>query len=294
MRKLRDTTDFDRQLPQRTLKMRSPLHMQKAERPGVAWYDVKGRGPFRDIAVILHPPYTLWHLSYVPLGAALAPHLNWAVLGWTYLAFFLGMGIGGHCLDELNRRPLRTTLPGWVLAYSAVISVAAAVGIGAGVVTATGRIWLIPCLVFGVFIVLAYNQEWPTHGMRKFLFSALPVGFFHRDVWFGIAWGAFPAITAYVAQTGTISLAAVLIAGYAFAASMAQRKLSLQARFWRRKVATINGSYTIRKPDNTYVWENIGLLTIIGPPELTLKYLNVAVIAVSIGVLLIHLFEGGL
>ena len=38
---------------------------------------------------LLHPPYTLWHLSYVAVGAALAPHMKWGLLGWTTLARFV-------------------------------------------------------------------------------------------------------------------------------------------------------------------------------------------------------------
>ena len=30
-------------------------------------------GGWRDYWSLLHPPYTLWHLSYVVIGAALAP-----------------------------------------------------------------------------------------------------------------------------------------------------------------------------------------------------------------------------
>ena len=30
-------------------------------------------GGWRDYVTLLHPPYTLWHLSYVAIGAALAP-----------------------------------------------------------------------------------------------------------------------------------------------------------------------------------------------------------------------------
>ena len=35
----------------------------------------RGTGGFRDWLTLLHPPYTLWHLSYVAIGAALMPHL---------------------------------------------------------------------------------------------------------------------------------------------------------------------------------------------------------------------------
>src|SRR5438034_7008426 len=87
-------------------------------------------GGWRDYVTLLHPPYTLWHLSYVAIGAALAPHMKWALLGWTTLAFFLAMGVGAHALDELNGRPLRTGIPGAVLLALAVASIAAACGIG--------------------------------------------------------------------------------------------------------------------------------------------------------------------
>jgi hypothetical protein len=34
-----------------------------------------GRGGLRDHVTLLRPPYTVWHLSYVGIGAALAPFL---------------------------------------------------------------------------------------------------------------------------------------------------------------------------------------------------------------------------
>ena len=56
-------------------------------------------GGWRDYVTLLHPPYTLWHLSYVAIGAALAPAMKWGLLGWTLLAFLLAMGIGAHAHD---------------------------------------------------------------------------------------------------------------------------------------------------------------------------------------------------
>ena len=73
--------------------------MTGAARP--AFYALRSGG-WRDYVTLLHPPYTLWHLSYVAIGAALAPRLDWAVLGWTVLAFALALGIGAHALDELS------------------------------------------------------------------------------------------------------------------------------------------------------------------------------------------------
>src|SRR2546421_6730475 len=50
-------------------------------------------------------PYTTlfrsaWHLSYVVVGACLAPHVQAGRLALTAAAFFLGLGVGAHALDE--------------------------------------------------------------------------------------------------------------------------------------------------------------------------------------------------
>ena len=39
---------------------------------------------------LLHPPYTLWHLSYYALGAALAPRVHADRVVWGLVAFALG------------------------------------------------------------------------------------------------------------------------------------------------------------------------------------------------------------
>ncbi len=48
-------------------------------------------GGWRDYVTLLHPPYTAWHLSYVAIGAALAPHFYPGRLAAAAFAFFLAM-----------------------------------------------------------------------------------------------------------------------------------------------------------------------------------------------------------
>ena len=244
----------------------------------VAWYDVRIKGWPRDFLILLHPPYTLWHLAYVVIGASLAPKMNWGLLGWTLLAFFLGMGICAHCLDELNGRPLRTRIPSLVLILAAVISIGGAVAIGA-IVGVKETVWVIPCIVFGGFIVVAYTLE-------------LGRGFFHHDFWFGFAWGAFPAITAYIAQTHTVSPVIGLVAVACLLYSLAQRVLSTQVRFFRRKVSMVEGYYFGLEKGPWGQSYNLNKQVIIEPPEVALKLMTWTVVVAAIGLVLIHI-KGG-
>jgi hypothetical protein len=178
-------------------------------------------GGWRDYVTLLHPPYTLWHLSYVAVGAALAPRMEWSLLGWTTLAFLLAMGIGAHALDELHGRPLRTSIPTHVLVALAVVSLGAACAIG--IVVASQRTWwLLAFVAAGAFVAVAYNLE-------------LWGGVFHSDLSFAAAWGAFPLVTAYFASAERLRGDAVVAAAFAFATSLAQRVLSTPVRAARRR-----------------------------------------------------------
>ncbi len=181
-----------------------------------------GNGGLGDWLSLLHLPYTAWHLGYVAIGAALATPLRFDRLGWALLAFFLGLGVGAHALDEVRGHPLRTGISDHRLLAAAVITVGAAAAIG----WLVGGVRLLPFIVIGGLLAFAYNLEW---------FG----GVLHNATGFGLAWGAFPTLTGYNAQHWTISVAAVVAAAAAFALTLAQRALSTPARWLRRRVATI-------------------------------------------------------
>lgn len=186
-----------------------------------AFYALRSGG-WRDYVTLLHPPYTLWHLSYVAIGAGLAPHMKWGLLGWTTLAFFLAMGIGAHALDEKQGRPLQTRIPVRVLLALGAVSIAAACAIGIVVALET-TLWLLAFVAFGGIIVVAYNLE---------LFG----GAIHKSVTFAFAWGAFPVLTGYFASAQTLRGEAVAAAAFGFLTSYAQRVLSTPVRFARRNI----------------------------------------------------------
>ena len=227
-------------------------------------------GGRRDYVTLLHPPYTLWHLSYVAIGAGLAARLDGPRLVETFVAFFLAMGIGAHALDELNGRPLQTRIPDTTLIALAAVSIGAAVAIG--VVVAIGfDLWLLAFVAAGGFIVVAYNLE---------LFG----GRFHSDLWFALAWGSFPLLTAYFAMVGTLHADAVVAAAFAALLSLAQRRLSTPARAVRRELTSVEG---------TIVW-NDGRREAVTPETLTagvegaLRTLTLATVTLGAALLLQH------
>ena len=188
-------------------------------------------GGWRDWWTVLHPPYTAWHLAYVVIGACLAPVVNTTRLLATLLAFFLAVGVAAHTLDELHGRPLRTQIPGWALVGAAAVSLAGALALGIAGVVQVG--WaLVPFLVVGPVLVVGYNVE---------AFG----GVIHNDVGFATAWGAFPVLTAYVAQTGSLALAPVIAALAALILTAVQRTLSTPARLLRRRASGVGGSVTL-------------------------------------------------
>ena len=69
-------------------------------------------------------------------------------------------------------------------------------------------------------------------------------GRMHSDVWFGLAWGSFPALVGAYAQHWTLSVAAVAVAAAAFFLSMGQRALSTPARTLRRRVSAVSVQIT--------------------------------------------------
>ena len=123
---------------------------------------------------------------------------------------------------------------------------------------------LVPFIVAGPALVVAYNAE---------LFG----GVVHTDAGFAAAWGAFPLVTAYVAQADGLGVAPVLGAIGAFALSYAQRSLSTPARMLRRRVTDVRGAMTLT--DGTVRRVDDQLLRV--PLERALRALSWGVMALA-------------
>ena len=242
----------------------------RAEVTRPAFYALRSGG-WRDYVTLLHLPYSAWHLSYVAIGAALSSQFAGSRLWPTLLAFGLAVGVGAHALDELNGRPLRTRIPASVLIALAALSIVGAVAIGiVGALTASA--WLALFVAVGAFIVVAYNLE--SFGGR-----------FHGDLWFALAWGAFPLLTAYFATAEELDATAAAGAAFAFATSLAQRRLSTQVRDVRRRVTRVSG--TIERRDGTT--EELAAADLMAAPETALRALAAAMVALAVALVIMRL-----
>jgi hypothetical protein len=221
-------------------------------------------GGWRDLVTILHPPYTAWHLSYVAIGAALAPTFVLWRLGATLGAFFLALGIGCHALDELAGRPLGTRLSQSTLVGLAITGLGGGVAIGV-IGAATVSWWLMPLVVLGAFLALAYNLE-------------LWDGRFHTDLWFAVAWGGFPAFTGWFGQTLSVRPECLLVALACCLLSAAQRRLSTPARELRRRTTAVSGEQVLRDGEV----RELDADTVLAPLEGALSALSMAMVALAI------------
>jgi ubiquinone/menaquinone biosynthesis methyltransferase len=223
------------------------------------------RGGWRDYWTLLHPPYTVWHLSYVLLGAALAPAPDPRIVAAALVAFFLAVGIAAHSFDELQGRPLGTRIPSRVLVALGAFGLSGAAALGL-VATALLGPWFLALVLLGAALVVLYGFEVPL---------------VHSDLGFALAWGAFPVVTV-AAATGAAALPTAIAAIGAALLSLAQRRLSTPVRRIRRQSIGVRGE--VGYQDGTV--EQIDAATLIGAPEAALRLLWLAVFAVSAGALL--------
>lgn len=237
-------------------------------RPRPAFYAVPGT-TIGDIVGLLHPPYTAWHLGYVMIGASLAPTVDWLRLTGTLLAFFSGTGVAAHALDELNGRPLRSTLKGRTLLLMAGIGFTAVIGLA----------------VAGVFVVSPWIAAWTVGGVALASGYALAQrGPIHSSLGFALAWGAFPVAAAFWVQAERFDLATLFACAAAALLSLAQRSLSSRARYVRR--VALDAAVEITLEEGSRPWSRGELLSTWERP---LKLLSWAVLALAGALLTRHL-----
>jgi len=202
----------------------TPANPDASLRP--TWY-AGGDSWAGELWTMLHVPYTLMVLSFVAVGAAISVTFSWSVLGWTLLAYFLGLGLGAHLLDQVPGMGTHYVRhwPTWALWVGGFLTLGAAVVIGIlGAVFVLGLPFL---ALVGIQALCAIGYP----------LSTWFGGAFHRNSVFALSWGALPALVSFYAQAHSFSLLAFGIAavfgGVAYAEirlSRASRQLRAEAR----------------------------------------------------------------
>lgn len=229
-----------------------------------AFYAARAGG-WRDYWTLLHPPYTVWHLSYVLLGAALAPSPDPRIVAGALVAFGLAVGVGAHAFDELRGRPLGTRIPSAVLVALGTFGLAVAVALGAIAASQLGPLFAV-FVAAGAALVVMYAYEVPL---------------VHSDVGFALGWGAFPVVTTAYA-VGAQPIPTLFAAAAAALLSLAQRRLSTRARAIRRRASTVSGEVVYADGSR----ETLDATSLIAAPESALRLLWVAVFAAAAAALL--------
>jgi len=219
---------------------------------------------WRDWWTVLHPPYTMLHLSLVIIGACLAGPVNAVHLVATLVAFFLALGLGAHSLDELKGRPLGTNIP------TAQLVVAASLGLGGAVALGVAGMFLVSpflavFIAVGALIAVAYNLE-------------LWGGRLHTRLVLILGWGGFPVLTAYFAQHASLSIASIFAAMFGVLITLIQQQLSTPARELRRRTSSVDGRILRADGTSTSLDRDVILLPLEGALK-TLCWSGVAIAA---------------
>ena len=174
-----------------------------SEAPRQNWYFVPPTSRLGDVYNMLHVPYTAMLLAFVAIGASVAPELHPDRLAAALVAYFLGLGIGAHAVDQLepNGTHYVKRLGERDLKWLAALGLAGGTLVGVYYIFAL-TVWLAPLVAVNLFFALAYPLP-----------SRVAGGLFHNNTSFAFAWGFLPAFTSYfagslaVASTGLVASA---------------------------------------------------------------------------------------
>jgi hypothetical protein len=222
---------------------------------------------------MLHLPYTLMVLSFVAVGAALAPHISWTILAGTLLAYFLGLGIGAHFLDQISGMGSRYVVhwPDWALWTIGIAALASAVSLGLVATVGFGG----PILLLLVAVQALCAVGYP---LGRWFRGAL-----HRDSVFAVSWGSLPFLTSYYAQAGQVSLGALAIAGTFAAVAVVEIRISRLSRRLRAEARNGGSDAGTPMPPGPPAFR---------APDTALAALSIGTALLALGLLIDHVMAG--
>jgi len=205
-------------------------------------------------------------LSYVTIGAMFSPTIHLDRLGLTILAYFLGLGLSAHGLNEINAAHWTRSLGKLELNVIFLIPLAVALAIGgygvAYLFAVSGSIFpplaLLAVILIEIFFLFAYNTI--SFGTR-----------FHSDASFAFSWAFLPTLLSYYVNALTITTGALLAALAMAATAGIQINLSRWCKDLRRRGALTE----LRFADGTH--QGSSTLELVAKPEKALKLIVVVV-----------------
>jgi len=237
-----------------------------------AWYARGGGSKLGEFYTILHLPYTSMVLSYVLIGAMLSPTIYPDRVLLTLLAYFLGLGLSAHALNELhaahwtkalgrNELIVIFALP---LGGALIIGIYGTVKLFAVFGSALASVTLMTLILFEIFFLFAYNTE---------AFN----GRFHSDAAFAFSWAVLPTLLSYYVNSLRITAGVVLVALAMAATAGIEINLSRWCKDLRRRSALTELQFA----DGTQ--QNMSTPDLTARPEKALKLIVVVVDMVAIG-----------
>ena len=243
------------------------------ERLGGAWY-ARGGSRVHELYTIMHLPYTSMVLSYILIGAMFSPTIYLDRVVLTVLAYFLGLGLSAHALNELHAAHWTEALGKSELTVLFVVPLIGAFSIGAyGTLQllAVSRSILPPALLVTLilletFFLFAYNID--AFGGR-----------FHGDFSFAFSWAALPTLISYFVNALTITAAALFVA----LAMAATASIEINLSRWCKELRRRSALSELQFADGTR--QRMNTLELVAGPEKALKLIVVVVDMIAISLI---------
>jgi hypothetical protein len=224
-----------------------------------AWYALGGN-KVREFYTIMHLPYTSMVLSYTLVGAMLSPAIYFDRAILTVLAYFLGLGLSAHALNELHATHWAHALSESELTILFALPLVGAVSIGAYGIARLFAVTrsILPPLILVTFILL---EIFFLFGYNTGAFG----GRFHGDASFAFSWAFLPTLVSYYVNALTITVAALFVALAMAATAGIEINLSRWCKEWRRRGALSELQFA----DETR--RRMNTLELVAQPEKALK-----------------------
>ena len=228
----------------------------------------------------MHLPYTSMVLSYVLIGAMFSPGIYVQRVLLTLFAYFLGLGLSAHALNELYAAHWTKALRKNELLALFVIPLCGALCIGVygmlELFLASGSdlppLVLMALILLEIFFLLAYNTN--SFGGR-----------FHSDVSFAFSWALLPTLVGFYVNALTVT-AGVLAVALAMAATAG---IEVNLSRWCKELRRRSPLRELRFTDGTH--ETVNSFEFMAKPEKALKLIVLAVDLTAVSLIALRLFS---